>query len=109
MSITYPGDHPRNTIEKAQRIARDIARLVVIERPSAEELANAPTLIGYFPVARAAMALQGLVTGHPRIQDGRFALTTEIFAIDSEAGWARSWSRFYRLGHPGDAAPRRPQ
>lgn len=102
MTIVFPGDDPHVTIEKARRIADDLARLVNHPAPSTADLAGAPLLTGFIPVARAVLALQGCVCGHPQIVDGHLAMTTEIFALDLQANWARSWTRFYRLSRSNE-------
>lgn len=43
--------------------------------------------------------LIGLVEGHPEIQ-GPQIRTSRVFVIAAEFGWARTASRFYRLGRP---------
>lgn len=72
--------------------------------PSAVDLAQAPVLSDW----KAAISpnghvmLWGKVTDHPRL--GTTNLTTSrLIAIDSEAGWARAASRWYRLGQSIDA------
>jgi hypothetical protein len=44
------------------------------------------------------MCLAGTVRGHPLLGDRRLVVTTEIYAIDTIRGWARTYSRFYVLG-----------
>lgn len=88
---------------QARRLADALDRLAANRgRPSAADLAGAPVLDCWQPTSRLAPALIGLVTGHPRIGDDRATITSELFAVDTTARWARTWSRFYKLG---DAAP----
>ena len=49
---------------------------------------------------RAVPILVGRMKGHPTIKDGNIGATTEIFYINTAAGLARSFNRWYRLG-PG--------
>ena len=42
--------------------------------------------------------LYGRVTGHPRLREGARIYTSPYFQVDPEAGWARTWSRIYKLG-----------
>jgi hypothetical protein len=46
---------------------------------------------------RSMVSLVGSAAGHPRLGDG-MVRTTEIWAIDTQAGWARTLSRLYVLG-----------
>lgn len=63
------------------------------------ELADAPLLGGWAvqPFAAGLVRLVGFVSGHPLLPDGCIT-TSAILAADEQAGWARSVSRYYRLG-----------
>jgi hypothetical protein len=66
---------------------------------------NAPTLDEWRFAVRPVTCLEGLSTGHPRLLgDRRSIVTSEIFLISEELGWARSFSRWYRLGRRSDDA-----
>ncbi|MFZ3033540.1 MAG: DUF6634 family protein [Parvibaculum sp.] len=43
----------------------------------------------------------GQAYNHPRLGTTSIQ-TTELWAIAPTLGWARTWSRFYRLGFPAD-------
>jgi len=60
-------------------------------------------------IPRMRPALAGATTGHPLLGDCPIIRTSELFAIDADRGWARTYSRFYRLGRPGGAARGRDQ
>jgi hypothetical protein len=100
MTICFIGGDAAHSLAKARQLAEDLAQLAKNGGPTPEQLAAAPLLHLWRGTARDSAALTGLVFGHPRLADNRPALTTELFAIDIDAGWARSWSRFYRLGQP---------
>lgn len=71
----------------------------------ARSQADAPILDQWRFAFRPAPCLVGLSTGHPRLPgDGRSIVTSEIFLISTELGWARSLSRWYRLGRRLDDA-----
>ena len=78
----------------------DALRRLAAGAPNRADLADAPVLDCWRPASRFAPALLGLVDGHPIIGANRTTLTSELFAIDTDAGWARTWSRWYRLGDP---------
>jgi hypothetical protein len=60
---------------------------------------------------RVAPCLVGHAFGHPSIDDGRRALTSEVYCVDPTRRLARTLSRWYQLGtyeppEPGtDVAP----
>jgi hypothetical protein len=76
------------------------ARIDAGEAPTAADLADAPVLsdwkIGVD--GRGLPLLIGVVIGHPRIADGHIAYTSTLIRIDAGASWARTVSRYYRLG-----------
>ena len=41
----------------------------------------------------------GRIEGHPHLIDDQ-AVTSDLMVLAVEAGWARTLSRFYRLGDP---------
>ncbi len=110
MSIFYPGAaSPADIIECARRLADDIERLAANGAPTAADLARAPVIDLYRSAQRPTTALIGVVSGHPTVRNRHVAMTTEIFAIDPERSWARSWSRLYALGSPVELRDRRRQ
>jgi hypothetical protein len=107
MAIQFPGgESPVEIVAHLRRLADDIERVAADGGPSAAEMANAPIIDFYRLGIRPATGLVGVVARHPRRPDGRLTMTSEIFAIDRDAGWARTWSRFYALGSPGGGADR---
>jgi hypothetical protein len=61
-----------------------------------EGLVDAPLLANWKPTFRLAPCLVGQVSGHPLLIDGTVA-TSEVFAVDRQRRWARTFSRFYLL------------
>ncbi|MEP5762623.1 MAG: DUF6634 family protein [Litoreibacter sp.] len=67
--------------------------------PTEEEFSNAP-YVNHYRLERTGESVQriyGQVEGHPSIADP-YVTTTPLFAFDPDAGWARTRSRWYRLG-----------
>jgi hypothetical protein len=97
---------PAFDIEQARLIAllSDMDQLRAGVRP--EHLAaDAPFLdrwtVGYRPVA----CLVGLSTGHPLLPgDGRQIATSDLMLMSQDRSWARTLSRWYRLGRPAVGA-----
>lgn len=87
-----------------ERIAAADALLAQIAagwRPSAADLCDAPLIDGWIPmVAEDGTVLFGEVVRHPLIRDGRTTTTSMLLALDGNRLWARTISRFYRLGRP---------
>lgn len=67
--------------------------------PTPSELGEAPIMNCWFVMrsAQNALTLCGVVSGHPIIRDG-FTRTSQLVALPPASGWARSVSRWYRLG-----------
>lgn len=80
-------------------LARDMERLRAAGAPSETDLAKAPVLHAWEPAFLAAPCLVGAVSNHPLLGD-KHIHTSDLVAIDTTAGWARTWSRYYRLGIP---------
>jgi hypothetical protein len=103
MSLQFPGfADPADLARQARDFAEAIDHIVASGAPPADDLLRAPALDWWRPTTRTAPALIGLVAGHPRLRAGATTMTSELFAIDADAGWARTWSRLYRLGRPID-------
>lgn len=98
-----------DAIARTRDLSDDLARIVAGGGPTGADLADAPVLDRYVIVPRMRPALAGMVAGHPILGDRRLITTSEIYAIDCDAGWARTFSRFYRIGRPAGAARGRDQ
>jgi hypothetical protein len=97
LSVDFVGADPLATAELLEALAADLRRLAAGHIPTPADLAEAPVLRDWSTLLRSCMALAGSVEGHPTIADHRPAITSELFAIDSDRLWARTMSRFYRL------------
>lgn len=71
--------------------------------PSAEDLAQAPCLDNWYSSGEKFAYLEGTVHDHPELTSDRPIYTSAVLAIDAHAKWARTISRWYRLGTPADA------
>ncbi|MFT4000527.1 MAG: hypothetical protein QM684_09830 [Rhizobium sp.] len=80
-----------------ERLLDDIRRINMGELDLAS-LSDAPLLQGYKAVLGQAYALKGIVSGHPRLTDGKEIITSQLFWLDEELGICRTMNRFYRLG-----------
>jgi hypothetical protein len=78
---------------------REAARIATGFAPGEAELAGAP-LLSHWAVETqpgGTGRFVGIVTGHPSIPDG-WCTTSIVLVVDIDAGWARTVSRYYRLG-----------
>ena len=80
------------------RLAADAGYLRDHGAPSERMLAAAPILDDWSTALTPTTCLVGRVSGHPRLGDRPLIRTSDLVAIDPAARWARTASRFYRLG-----------
>lgn len=89
----------------AGEIARLEALVSALERfgneqmPSEQELAAAPLLNPFTIGSRSLPCLIGGNGGHPTLR-GPMIQTSEVWVMAPQLGWARTYSRLYRLGEP---------
>lgn len=66
--------------------------------PTAEVLAESPLLVNWQIIMMAGrLCLAGEVSGHPTLKDD-FITTSHLVFLSPGLDWARTMSRFYRLG-----------
>jgi len=88
--------------DRVARALADAARHAAGEDPDPEVLAAAPLLEGWIItcISESRFVLEGVVTGHPRLPDGHLVSTSVIVSLAHDDTWARTVSRYYRLGRP---------
>ena len=86
-------------IARLERLLSDLKRVKAGEAPTPQDLAEAPLLDDYRLASGRVPCLTGEVTGHPRLGDTT-VLTTDLWLYAPSLGWARTLSRYYRLGKP---------
>ena len=88
-------------IKTLKALVCDLERLLNGEEPKQSELADAPLINNWRIDRRDAVCLAGTFLDHPRlgpiVPNG---ITSELWYIDPEREYARTFSRFYRLGKP---------
>lgn len=88
------------TLDDIDWLDRLMAAIAAAEAgPDPADLAAAPVIDLWRPLASrsGAVALCGLVSGHPRLGN-TLIVTSQLIALDADAGHARTASRWYRLG-----------
>jgi hypothetical protein len=107
--IKFPhSDDPIEMIAKARALADDVERILANRGPYQADLGGAPVLDLYRFALCPSPRLVGIVGRHPHLRDQRTIMTSPLCLIDQNAGWARTWSRFYALGRPVDLNNGRP-
>jgi len=93
------GGQPEQPLRDALAAFCDHVEALTAAEPDTATLAAAPRIDRWSAILhRDAVCLIGRVTGHPRLREGARATTSPILRIAPAAGWARTWSRTYRLG-----------
>lgn len=91
---------------RAAALMKDSAFLASDRDPPDEVLQAAPLLDAWYkvhhPNTDKGYCLCGHVSGHPELSDGRLIRTSAVAKLDSRGRWARTVSRFYRLGRSHD-------
>jgi hypothetical protein len=101
----------RAEIDRLENLAADLEFVsrtppLSLDQTLAGAHPNAPILENWRLAVRPVPCLVGLSSGHPRLPgDRRSIVTSELFLLSEKLGWARSFSRWYRLGrHLDDGA-----
>jgi hypothetical protein len=90
--------------DRLTKLLRDIRNLRAGELPSSEDLRAAPLIDKWSYGLIPARCIAGSVRGDPILGNRARVHTSELVLIDPEHGWARTWSRYYRLGTPDGPA-----
>jgi hypothetical protein len=89
-----------NLARRLRALADDCERLELRCPVSSTLLAKAPLLEDWTPtVTPLGVHLVGRVNGHP-LQGDRKIATSPVWFADPDGTWARTLSRYYRLGRP---------
>lgn len=89
---------------RLRALAIDIERILQGVEPQAMAGEGpAPILDRWFLANRAVPCLIGLSTGHPTLVGAnRSIATSDVWLMSEEKTWARTLSRWYRLGRPAE-------
>ena len=93
-----PFPHLARMACRYRSLADDLERIARGDHPDEAELRDAPRLSDWRVYIHPVPNLLGIVVGHPEIGDGRLCRTSELITFDPTGGYARTFSRFYRLG-----------
>jgi hypothetical protein len=96
ISYTFADPMVRQHSRLIQRLALDLERIRSGAGPTCDELEDAPLIDEWQVGVRAQLALVGNISGHPAVSGA--GITSDLHILDVEGGYARTLSRFYRLG-----------
>lgn len=88
---------PHEMIKIYRRLANDLER---VSKLGPEAIAPETSISDWVIAKRAVPILVGTVLGHPTVENGKPAATTEIVFWDEHWQLARTLTRWYRLGRP---------
>lgn len=103
MPILVTPDAPRvgdidAEIRRLTELVRDLSRIRDGAAPTDADLHAAPVLSDWMPATRAVACLAGRPVRHPHLSGERDAITSPVWLLDTVRGYARTESRFWRLG-----------
>jgi hypothetical protein len=101
-SLFYRGPDITRPVSVASALAEDLSRVHQGLGPSPADLSDAPVITNWAVGMDLVPVLYGSVVGHPVIGDGHRVLTSPLWLFDPVTGWARTQSRFNRLGRSAD-------
>jgi hypothetical protein len=101
----YRGED-RSMHEKMLGLAADLAEINLGGGPRPIDLLGAPILHQWQEEPFRGTLLSGIVGNHPRFGTGNSVRTSQAVIINERAGWARTVSRFYRLGRKACPEPK---
>ena len=89
-------------LARVEGLAHDLALLFDGYRPDEVDLESAPILDQWSLALAPTPRLLGRPHGHPYCRGPR-SITSPVFVLAPDLGWARTLSRYYRLGRPRGA------
>ncbi len=95
-------------IERIRAGLLEAAKIASGYEPTQADLAGAPLISSWILAMHPGdpgPTLIGSISGHPKLADSALSATSIVLAMDVNAGWARTVSRYYRLGPAAGAKP----
>lgn len=92
-------EDPEREVAALERLAVDLRRIASGARPNDQELSTAPLIDGWQLAGMVSPCLTGKILGRPLLC-GPSIETSQVWALAPKLRWARTMSRWYRLGRP---------
>jgi hypothetical protein len=90
-------------MERLAALVADVERIHRGVRPEVLAGDDAPILDRWILGQRLVPCLAGLSTGHPELAgQNRLIGTSDLWLLSKDRSWARTLSRWYRLGRPAE-------
>jgi phage tail protein X len=99
---TGPAPQLLPEIARLKRLLADMEAIAAGKHPRREILDDAPLLNCWTLTLQTEPCLTGVVEGHPEIADLRPVVTSGLWVLAPDLGYARTLSRFYALGWPAE-------
>jgi hypothetical protein len=90
-------------IERLQHLLSDLRRARAGQHPDRQTIASAPVLDHWQLTFRPEPCLIGTMRGHPHVRDRHRGMTSGLWLLAPELGYARTLSRVYALGRPAQS------
>lgn len=86
-------------ITMLKSLVSDLERILRGDYPDERELNDAPLITNWKASTRSATCLEGIMIQHPRLGNiVANGITSELWLLDLDRDYVRTFSRFYRLG-----------
>ncbi|CCF18094.1 conserved hypothetical protein [Pseudorhizobium banfieldiae] len=85
-------------IEKLQALLDDLVAIGEGDLPGQDRLEDAPLIDNWHLSTREIVCLRGEISGHPRLGYAPHGITSDLWLLAPQRGFARTISRYYRLG-----------
>jgi len=86
-------------IKMLKYLVDDLERIFQGDYPDERILENSPAITNWKLSKRPAICLEGVLFEHPRLgQIVPHGITSELWLLNLDRNYARTFSRFYRLG-----------
>lgn len=100
-----PNPHLAREIDRLSGLKGDMKRLQRGVPPEALANTHGPLLDQRELSTRPVPCLVGFSSGHPELLGSKRNIrTSDVWILTEDKGWARTLSRWYRLGRPADLA-----
>lgn len=105
IQVTRSGDFIQldEHLERVRRLAADLENLKKGQDPDPAVIQGSPYIHQWVLDTRPVPCLRGYIDGHPNVRAGRMAVTSDLWVWAPDHGYARTLSRWYRLGAQGNA------